>query len=99
MTNLNKLLKQAQKMQEQVQQEMAALEVEESAGGGMVAARMNGQKLLLRVTVDATLLAPSEKEMLEDLIVAAVNGAASKVDETLQQKLGGLAGGLGLPGM
>jgi len=99
MTNLNKLLKQAQKMQEQAQQEMAALEVEESAGGGMVTASMNGHKLLLRVTVDATLLAPSEKEMLEDLIVAAVNGASNKVDETLQQKLGGLAGGLGLPGM
>ncbi len=99
MTNLNKLLKQAQKMQEQVQQEMASLEVEESAGGGMVTAKMNGHKLLLRVTLDATLLAPSEKEMLEDLIVAAVNGASNKVDETLQQKLGGLTGGLGLPGM
>ena len=99
MTNLNKLLKQAQKMQEQVQQEMAQLEVEESAGGGMVTARMNGQKLLLRVTVEASLLAPPEKEMLEDLILAAVNGASKKVDESLQQKLGGLAGGLGLPGM
>ncbi len=99
MTNLNKLLKQAQKMQEQVQQEMSSLEVEESSGGGMVTARVNGHKLLLRITVDQTLLAPSEKEMLEDLIVAAVNGASNKVDEALQQKLGGLAGGMGLPGM
>ncbi len=98
MTNLNKLLKQAQKMQEQVQREMEALEVEESAGGGMITARMSGQKLLTRITVDPSLLAPAEKEMLEDLVVAAVNGASRKVDETLQQKLGGLGGGMGLPG-
>jgi DNA-binding YbaB/EbfC family protein len=97
--NLNKMLKQAQKMQEQVQQEMAALEVEESAGGGMVVARMSGHKLLTRITVDPSLLSPSEKEMLEDLVVAAVNGASRKVDETLQERLGGMASGLGLPGM
>ena len=98
MTNLNKLLKQAQKMQEQVQREMEALEVEESAGGGMITARMSGQKLLTRITVDPSLLAQAEKEMLEDLVVAAVNGDSRKVDETLQQKLGGLGGGMGLPG-
>lgn len=97
--NLNKMLKQAQKMQEQVQQEMAALEVEESAGGGMVVVKMNGHKFLTRITVDPTLLVPGEKEMLEDLLVAAVNGASRKVDEELQGKLGGLSGGLGLPGM
>jgi len=97
--NLNKMLKQAQKMQEQVQREMEILEVEESAGGGMVVARMNGHKFLTRVTLDPTLLTPSEKEMLEDLVVAAVNGASRKVDEVLQEKLGGVTGGLGLPGM
>ncbi|MGC8722818.1 MAG: YbaB/EbfC family nucleoid-associated protein [Acidobacteriota bacterium] len=99
MPNLNKLLKQAQKMQEQVQQEMEALVVEESAGGGMVTVRMSGQKQILKVTLDPSLLVPSEKEMLEDLLVAAVNQAARKVDETLQDKLGGLGTGLGLPGM
>jgi len=99
MPNLNKLLKQAQKMQEQVQKEMEELVVEESAGGGMVRVKMNGHKQVLRVTLDPSLLAPSEKEMVEDLVVAAVNQAGLKVDETLQEKLGGLGGGLGLPGM
>ena len=99
MPNLNKLLKQAQKMQEQVQREMEALVVEESAGGGMVRVRMNGQKQVLQVAVDPSLLTPTEKEMLEDLVVAAVNQAALKVDETLQEKLGGLGGGLGIPGL
>jgi hypothetical protein len=98
MPNLNKLLKQAQKMQEKVQEEMEALQVEESAGGGMVTVRMNGHKQVLAIRLDPSLLAPGEKEMLEDLLVAAVNSAASKVDETLQTKLGGLGGGMGLPG-
>jgi hypothetical protein len=99
MANLNKLLKQAQKMQEQIQQEMDALQVEATAGGGMVTVRMSGQKQLLSVTIDPSLLAPGEKDMLEDLLVAAVNQAAQKVDEALQSKMGGLGGGLGFPGM
>jgi DNA-binding YbaB/EbfC family protein len=98
MANLNKLLKQAQKMQEQIQQQMEALTVEESVGGGMVTLRMNGQKVVLSVTVDPSLLAPSEKEMLEDLLVAAVNQASRKVDEILQEKMGPMTSGLGLPG-
>ncbi len=98
MPNLNKILKQAQKMQEKVQQEMDALVVEESVGGGMVTIRMNGQKQALQITVDPSLLTESEKEMLEDLLVAAFNQASGKVDETLQEKLGGLGGGMGLPG-
>ena len=97
MTNLNKLMKQAQKMQEKVQEEMDALVVEETAGGGMVTVRMTGQKHLIKVTLDPSLLAPSEKEMLEDLLVAAVNLATGKVDEELQSRLGGL--GAGLPGL
>jgi nucleoid-associated protein EbfC len=99
MPNLNKLLKQAQKMQEQVQKEMEALVVEESAGGGMVTVKMNGQKQVLQVAIDPSLLVPSEKEMLEDLVVAAVNQAARTVDETLQDKLGGMGAGMGFPGM
>ncbi len=99
MANLNKLLKQAQKMQEQLQREMETMEVEESVGGGMVTLRMNGQKHVLSVTVDPSLLAPGEKEMLEDLLVAAVNQASQKVDDVLQSRLGGLGGGLGFPGV
>jgi len=99
MPNLNKLLKQAQKMQEKVQQEMKALTVEASSGGGMVSVRMNGQKSVLSVRIAPSLLAPSEKEMLEDLVAAAVNAAGTRVDEELQSRLGGLGAGLGLPGI
>jgi hypothetical protein len=99
MANLNKILKQAQKMQEQIQQEMEALQVEATAGGGMVTVRMSGQKRLLSTSIDPSLLSPAEKEMLEDLLVAAVNQASEKVDEALQSRMGGLGGGLGFPGM
>jgi DNA-binding YbaB/EbfC family protein len=99
MANLNKILKQAQKMQEQIQQEMEALQVEATAGGGMVTVRMSGQKQLLSTSIDPSLLSPAEKEMLEDLLVAAVNQASEKVDEALQSRMGGLGGGLGFPGM
>ena len=99
MPNLNKLLKQAQKMQEQMQAEMEALQVEASVGGGMVTVKMSGQKHLLSVSVDPSLLAPGEKEMLEDLLVAAVNQASEQVDEAMQSKMGGMGGGLGFPGM
>jgi len=98
MANINKLLKQAQKMQEKVQQEMEALVIEESVGGGMVTIRMNGQKQVLSVAIDPSLLDGDEKEMLEDLVVAAVNQASGKVDETMQEKLGGMVPGMGLPG-
>lgn len=98
MANMNKLLKQAQKMQEKVQQEMEALVIEESVGGGMVTIRINGQKQVLSISIDPTLLDGEEKEMLEDLIVAAVNQASGKVDETMQEKLGGMVPGMGLPG-
>lgn len=99
MPNLNKLLKQAQKMQEKVQQEMESLEVEASSGGGMVTVKMNGQKAVLSVAIDPSLLAPGEKEMLEDLVAAAVNAAGARVDEALQARLGGLGAGLGIPGL
>lgn len=99
MANLNKILKQAQKMQEQIQQEMETLQVEATAGGGMVTVRMSGQKQLLSTSIDPSLLSPAEKEMLEDLLVAAVNQASEKVDEALQSRMGGLGGGLGFPGM
>jgi len=98
MPNLSKMLKQAQKMQAKVQEEMDALVVEETAGGGMVTVRMTGQKELLKITLDPSIVDAEEREMLEDLIVAAVNQASGKIDEELQSKLGGLGGGMGLPG-
>jgi len=97
--NINKLMKQAQQMQERMQRELQALEVEATAGGGMVTVRMNGHKELLGVTIDPEVLDPQDPEMLQDLVVAAVNEAARKVEEAMQEKMGGLAGGLGMPGM
>ncbi|MEZ5312480.1 MAG: YbaB/EbfC family nucleoid-associated protein [Thermoanaerobaculia bacterium] len=95
--NIQKLMRQAQQMQERMQRELAELEVEAAAGGGMVAVRMSGHKQLLGVTIDPEVLDPEDPGMLQDLILAAVNEAARKVDEETQARLGGLAGGL--PGM
>lgn len=97
--NIQKLMKQAQQMQERMQRELATLEVEAAAGGGMVTARMNGHKQLLAVTIDPEVMDPDDPDMLQDLVVAAVNEASRKVDESMQEKMGSLAGGLGLPGL
>jgi nucleoid-associated protein EbfC len=97
--NIQKMMKQAAQMQERIQRELAALEVEATAGGGMVTVRMNGHKQLLAVTVEREVLDPADPEMLQDLIVAAVNEANRKVEEAMQEKVGALAGGLGMPGM
>ncbi len=98
--DIRKMLKQAQEMQSRIAQEMERLEVEASAGGGMVTARMNGKKQLLSLTLQPGAVDPSDLEMLQDLVVAAVNEAARKVDEALASRLGALGGGLpGLPGL
>ena len=95
--NIQKLMKQAQQMQEKLLQEQGALELEVSVGGGMVTLKMNGLKQLLDVKIDPEVLDPEDPSMLADLIQAAVNEAGRKVDEELQQKLGGMTGGL--PGL
>jgi nucleoid-associated protein EbfC len=97
--NIQKMMKQAAQMQERLQRDLAALEVEAAAGGGMVTVRMNGHKQLLAVTIEREVLDPADPEMLQDLIVAAFNEANRKVDEAMQEKMGSLAGGMGLPGM
>ena len=100
--NIKQLMKQAQQMQEKMQREMANLQVEGTAGGGMVTAAMNGSKELLSITIDKEAVDPDDVEMLQDLILAAVNEATRKVDEAMQDQLGGMAGALGggkIPGM
>lgn len=97
--DLNKMLKQAQQMQSRIQQEMESLQVEATAGGGMVTARMNGKKQLLGLAIQPGAADPADLEMLQDLVVAAVNEAARKVDESLASKLGALGGFPGLPGL
>ena len=93
------MMKQAQQLQERMQQEMSTLRVEGAAGGGMVSVVVNGHKHLQKLTIDPEAVSKDEVEMLQDLIVAAVNDALRKVDEELKNKVGGIMGGLGLPGL
>lgn len=96
---LQQLMKQAQQMQEKLQKQMEATVVEATAGGGMVSVKMNGQKQLLSVQIEPDVFTGGDKDMLQDLIVAAVNEGSRKVDEVLQGQLGGLTGGLKIPGL
>ncbi|MSV30727.1 MAG: YbaB/EbfC family nucleoid-associated protein [Bryobacterales bacterium] len=93
--NMQNMMKQAQQMQERMQQEIALIKVEASAGGGMVSVKMDGQKSVLSVKIDPEVA--GDVEMLQDLVVAACNEAAKKVDDETKQKMGGLLGGMGLP--
>ena len=97
--NPKQLMKQVQQMQEQMQRRMAELRVEGSAGGGMVKATMSGSKELVAVTIDKEAVDPNDVEMLQDLVVAAVNEAARKVDEEMQSSLGAMTGGMKIPGL
>lgn len=92
--NMQKLLKQAQEMQDKMQRELVDTFVDASVGGGMVSVRMNGHKHLLSVTIDPEVVDPEDPSMLEDLIVAVVNEAARKMDDTLREKVGTMASGL-----
>jgi DNA-binding YbaB/EbfC family protein len=97
--NMQQLMKQAQQMQEKLQKQMEATVVDATAGGGMVAVKMNGQKQLLSIQIDPEVFTGGDKDMLQDLIVAAVNEGIRKVDEALAGQLGGLTGGLKIPGL
>jgi DNA-binding YbaB/EbfC family protein len=92
-------MKQVQQMQAQMQQKMTELRVEGTAGGGMVKATMNGSKELLGVVIDKEAVDPNDVEMLQDLVVAAVNEASRKVDEEMQSSLGAMTGGMKIPGL
>jgi DNA-binding YbaB/EbfC family protein len=94
-----KLMKQLQQAQEKIQAEIAALVVETTAGGGVVRVEMDGQKQLRSLKIDPEVVSKDDVEMLQDLVLAAVNEAGRKVDETIQEKVGGLTGGMKLPGL
>lgn len=96
---MQQILKQVQQFQEQLQKQLDGLVVEASAGGGMVAVKMNGQKQLVSVQIGRDVFASGDLEMLQDLVLAAVNEAARKVDEQLANQVGNLASGLTLPGL
>ena len=93
--NMQAMMQQAKQMQDKMQQEVAAIKVDASAGGGMVTIKMDGQKRVLGVKIDPE--AASDVEMLQDMVMAAVNEAAKKVDDQTQAKMSGMMGGLGLP--
>ncbi|HUZ47967.1 MAG TPA: YbaB/EbfC family nucleoid-associated protein [Terriglobia bacterium] len=95
---MQQMLKQVQQFQEQLQKQLDDLVIEASAGGGMVSVKMNGQKHLLAVHIDPEVHKSGDIEMLQDLLLAAVNEACRRVDEQLASQMGGLAGGLNLPG-
>ena len=93
--NMQAMMQQAQKMQEKLAAEVALIRVDGTAGGGMVTIKMDGHKNVLGVKIDPDVA--GDVEMLQDLVLAAVNEASQKVDEESQKKMGGMLGGLGLP--
>jgi DNA-binding YbaB/EbfC family protein len=93
--NMQAMMQQAQKMQEKLQAEVALIRVDGTAGGGMVSIKMDGHKNVLGVKIDPEVA--GDVEMLQDLVLAASNDAAKKVDEESQKKMGGMLGGMGLP--
>ena len=92
--NIQQVMKQAQQMQERLQKQMAELSVEATAGGGMVTVVVNGAKQLQSIKIDPEVVSKDDVEMLQDMILAAVNDAQRKVDEELASKMGGLVPGL-----
>ena len=97
--DIRQMMKQAQKMQEQLQKQMQELQVEATSGGGMVTVVVNGSKQILSIRIDPEVVSKDDVEMLQDLIVAAINDAHRKADEEMQKSMGGMMGGLKIPGM
>ena len=92
--NIQAMMKQAQEMQERLKKQMSDMRVEATAGGGMVTVVVSGDKQLHSITIDPEVVSSDDVEMLQDLIVAAINDAHRKVDEHLSQQMSGLMGGL-----
>ncbi|HET9370340.1 MAG TPA: YbaB/EbfC family nucleoid-associated protein [Vicinamibacterales bacterium] len=97
--NIQKMMQQAQQMQERLQKQMAEMRIEATAGGGMVSVVVSGHKHLQSIKIDPEVVSKDDVDMLQDLIVAAINDAHRKVDEALANQMQGLMGGLKIPGM
>ena len=97
--NIQQMMKQAQQMQERLQRELAETDIEATVRGGMVTVVMNGVKQVRAITIDPEVVSKDDIEMLQDLIVAAINDAQRKVDEAVAGKMGGMMGGLNIPGL
>ena len=99
---LGNIMKQAQQMQQKMarmQQELESKEVEATAGGGMVTAVVNGKQKLLSLKIEKNVVDPEDVEMLQDLVIAAVNEAVKKSQDMMQEEMGKITGGFNLPGM
>ena len=97
--NLQDLMSQAKRQYETLQKKMEETVVEGSSGGGTVTVKMDGRKQVLSIKIDPEAVNTGDLEMLQDLITAAVNGAVRKVDEAMQSTMGGMLGGMGIPGL
>ena len=100
--NMNNMMKQVKKMQEQMekaQQDIEENEFESTSGGGVVSATVNGKKEVIAIKIDPDVIDPEDVEMLEDLIIAAINDAMKKADEYSGETMGKLTGGLNIPGL
>ena len=97
--NIQAMMKQAQQMQDRMQKQMAEMKIEATAGDGMVTVVMNGAKQLQSIKIDPEAVSKEDVEMLQDLILAAVNDAHRKADEELSKQMTGMMGGMKIPGM
>ena len=97
--NIGKMMKDLQKMQAKMQETMDTLEIEGSSGGGVVTVRMNGKKQLLSLKMAPDAITPDDAELMEDLLIAAVNDAGRRVDEEVERLTQGMTAGLKIPGM
>ena len=97
--NIQSMMEQAKEMQQRLQQQMADLRIEATSGGGMVTVIGSGNKLVQSIRIDPDVVSKEDVEMLQDLIVAALNDANRKVDEKMSQSMSGLMGGLKIPGL
>lgn len=97
--NIQELMSQAKKQYEGLQKKMQETVVEGSSGGGTVVVKMDGRKQVLSIKIDPEAVKAGDIEMLQDLITAAVNGAGQKVDDEVQSSMGGMLGGMNIPGL
>jgi len=97
--NLQELMSQAKQQYDVLQKKLQETVVESSSGGGSVTVKMDGRKQVLSIKIDPETVKSGDIEMLQDLVTAAVNGASRKVDEAMQSTMGGMLGGLGIPGL
>lgn len=102
MKNMNQMMKQAKKMQEQmgkVQEDLKAKTIETTVGGGMVTVVANGERKINSISINREVVDPEDVEMLQDLVLSAINDALNQVDKMIEQDMGKVTGGLNIPGL